>query len=245
MLMTIYGRALKVLLKKPFRLWGLSLLSIMLTSVLSGLCGIAIPALGLGVAWLISTSMTLIYLRGYRGEEVHTVQLFECFKDWATIKRVLCGMAWMCLKIFLWSLIPFVGWIIAIVRSYEYRLTPYILVMEPNVPITEAIKVSSAKTHGYKFQMFLADFVFIIVFYIGAIILSLFTMIPYLGILIALVLILALIAFVVLAPLFLGLVQAAFYEEITVNKSARFCPNCGSKVPFNSAFCPNCGSNVQ
>lgn len=245
MLFTIYGRALKVLLKKPFRLWGISLLSILLSGVLSSLCGFAIPFLGLAVSLLLSTSMTMIYLKGYRGEEVNSVQLFDCFKDWATIKRVVLGLGWMYLKIFLWSLIPVVGWIFAIIRSYEYRLTPYILVMEPNVPITEAIKVSSAKTHGYKLQMWLADFLFVIVFYVGIFILGLLSRIPVLGILFALVAFVAIIAFVALSPLFLGLVQAAFYEEITVKKSARFCPNCGSKVPFNSAFCPNCGANVQ
>ena len=67
MLMTIYGRAVKVLLTKPFKLWGISLLGILLTSVLSGLCGIAIPALGIAVAMLIGTSLTIIFLRGYRG----------------------------------------------------------------------------------------------------------------------------------------------------------------------------------
>ena len=32
--------------------------------------------------------------------------LFDCFRDWQTIKRVLAGMGWMILWIFLWSLIP-------------------------------------------------------------------------------------------------------------------------------------------
>ena len=86
MMMTIYTRAFKVLMKKPFKLWGLSLLAILLAAVLGTLCGAAIPVLGLGVGLLIGTSMTIIFLRGYRGEEISAVQLFECFKDWKTIK---------------------------------------------------------------------------------------------------------------------------------------------------------------
>ena len=43
--------------------------------------------------------------------------------DLATIKRVLCGMGWMMLWIFLWSLIPIVGIVFGIIRTYEYRPT--------------------------------------------------------------------------------------------------------------------------
>ena len=70
MLMTIYGRAFKVLMQKPLKLWGISLLSVVLSAVLSALCGVAIPGLGLAVSLLLGTSMTMIYLKGYRGENV-------------------------------------------------------------------------------------------------------------------------------------------------------------------------------
>jgi hypothetical protein len=59
--MTIYKRALKVVLQKPFRLWGLSLLSITLSAILGALCGFAIPVLGISVGLLISTSMTIVF----------------------------------------------------------------------------------------------------------------------------------------------------------------------------------------
>lgn len=244
MMMTIYGRALKVLLKKPFKLWGLSLLSIALSGALSALCGFAIPILGIGVGLLISTAMTIIFLRGYRGEDVNVLQLFECFKDWATIKRVLLGLGWMYLWIFLWSLIPIVGPIFALVRVYEYRLTPYILVFEPEVPITEAIKVSSQKTMGYKLQMWLADFVYAVLFFIAVLVLTLLSMIPVLGLLFALVLIVLYIAFIALAPLFAGLVQAAFYEEIN-SAAVAYCSGCGFKLTEKVEHCPNCGRSIQ
>lgn len=215
MLMKIYGQALKVVLKKPFKLWGISLLAILLSAVLSGLCGVAVPALGISISLLISTSMTIIYLRGYRGEEVNITDLFACFKDWKTIKRVVLGLGWMYLWVLLWGLIPIVGPIFAVIRMYEYRLTPYILVFEPEVSITDAIKISSQKTKGFKLQMWLADFVYIIVFFVAALILGLLAAIPFIGGLFSLVLFVLTVAVSVLGPLFLGLVQAAFYEEIT------------------------------
>ena len=244
MLMTIYGRAFKVLLQKPFKLWGISLLAILLTSALTALCGVAIPVLGIAVALLLSTSMTMIFLRGYRGEDVNVTDLFACFKDWNTIKRVVLGLGWMALWIFLWSLIPIVGPIIALIRAYEYRLTPYILVYEPDVSITDAIKVSSQKTKGYKLQMWLADFVYVLFFIAAVIVLGLLSAIPYLGILFALALIFIYIAFVALAPLFAGLVQSAFYEEITAANS-RVCPNCGQRVALDASFCGKCGTPMN
>jgi hypothetical protein len=242
--MTIYKRALKVVLAKPLKLWGLSLLAIFLSGMLGSLCGIAIPLLGIAVGLLIGTAMTIIFLRGYRGEEVHILQLFECFKDWKTAKRVLLGMGWMWLWIFIWSLIPIAGPIFAIIRSYEYRLTPYILVLEPNVPITEAIKISSQKTNGYKLQMWLADFVYILIFYGVIIVLTLLGAIPYLGIIFLLADFVLMLAFCALAPLFAGLVQTAFYEEIT-GKRRSFCPNCGNEISGDTCFCPNCGNCIK
>ena len=134
---TIYSRAFAVLRKKPFLLWGISLLAMLLSALSVPLLGV-IPAASIAVSMLLQTAMTLIYLRGYRGEEIAVTQLFDTFKDWKTVKRVLCGMGWASLWIFLWSLIPVVGIVFGIIRTYEYRLTPYILMHEPDVPITEA-----------------------------------------------------------------------------------------------------------
>ena len=243
MFMKIYDRAFKVLMKKPLKLWGISLLYILRSGVLISLCGAAIPALGIAVGLLMSTSMTMIFLQGYRGEDVNTTQLFSCFKDWQTIKRVVLGMAWMALWVFLWSLIPVVGPIFALIRIYEYRLTPYILVTEPEVPITEVIKVSAKRTEGYKLQMWLADIVVYVAIFLVTLILVLLVMIPYIGILFALVLVLFVIVVIALCPLFVGLVQAAFYEEI--NKKNRFCGNCDAKVEEGANFCATCGKTAE
>lgn len=251
MIMKIYTRALKVLMKKPLKLWGVSLLGVLLSGVLTGLCGVAIPGLGIAVSLLLSTSMTMVFLYGYRGEEVKAVQLFSCFKDWNTIKRVLCGMAWMTLWIFLWGMIPVVGGIFAIIRTYEYRLVPYILVTEPDVSVTEAIKVSAERTKGYKLQMWLADFLFAVIIAVATIILALLAVIPYIGVLFVLVLIATTLVVAALSPLFLGLVQAAFYEEITNPEAAAAadgkptCAGCGATLAEGAKFCPNCGKSVE
>lgn len=243
MFMTIYKRAANILIKKPWKLWGISLLSVVLSTVLSALCGSAIPLLGTIVGLLITTAMTIIFLKGYRGEDVEVSELFACFKDWNTIKRVILGMGWMTLWIFIWSLIPIAGIVFAIIRSYEYRLTPYILMLEPDIPITEAIKVSKQRTQGYKLQMWLADFVFAIICIAIGLILALLSLIPILGILFALIAIVFAISVALFSTIFLGLVQAAFYEEI--NGSVKICTGCGSVLPQGAAFCQNCGKPVE
>lgn len=253
MLKIIYTRALKVLMKKPLALWGISLLNLLLVSLVSALCGV-VPILAIAITLLLNTSMTMVYLHGYREEEVKSVQLFDSFKDWATVKRVLCGMGWMSLWIFLWGLIPVAGPIFAIIRTYEYRLVPYILVTEPDVAPTEAIKISKERTQGYKGKMFLADLLVGVLFGAASLVLGLLGTIPYVGPLFLIVFVLLVIAYVILAPLFLGLVQAAFYEEIknptiaivqTSSAPGIFCPNCGNAVAADSAFCPNCGNKLN
>ena len=213
MIFTIYKRALAVLMKKPFTLWGISLLEVLLTAVVSVLFG-AIYGLALGINMLLDTSMIMIFLHGYRGDDVACVQLFDCFKDGATAKRVLGGMAWMKLWIFLWGLIPIVGPIFTIIRTYEYRLTPYILVTEPEISATEAIKESSKRTRGYKFKMWAADILLPVIVVLIILVLTLLGQIPYIGGLFLFVLVIFVLCYAALSPLYSGLIQAAFYEEI-------------------------------
>lgn len=240
----IYGEVFNVIKQKPLKLWGISLLAILLTGIISGICGAAVPVVGTIVGLLISTAMTVIFLKGFRGEEIDTTMLFMCFKDWNTIKRVLLGLGWMYLWVLIWGLIPVVGPIFAIIRTYEYRLTPYILLFNPEVSVTDAIKVSREKTEGYKLQMWLADFVFAIALLVAFIILSLFAAIPFLGLIFALSLFALVVCSIIFSPLFLGLVQAAFYEEITC-ANARFCTDCGERLADGAAFCSKCGKPIE
>lgn len=213
MVMKIYKEAFAKLMEKPLRLWGISLLYLVLSSLGVTLFGI-IPGIAIGISVLLDTAMALIFLRGFRGEQVETLQLFDCFRDWATAKRVLAGMGWMLLWIFIWSLIPIVGPIFGIIRSYEYRLTPYILMQEPEVKATEAIKLSKERTEGWKGKMFLADVLVVIAFYLALLILAALSTIRYIGWIFGLAAFLLFVVFVLFVTLFLGLVQSAFYEKI-------------------------------
>ena len=248
MLMTIYKRVLAVLLRKPLKLWGISLLAVLLMIVGAALCGVAIPALALVVVWLLGTSMTMVFLAGYRGEEIKTTQLFSCFKDWNTIKRVSLGLGWQVLWTFLWSLIPVVGPIFAVIRNYEYRLTAYILILEPDVPITEAIHVSKQRTKGYKLKMWLSEVLVGVAIAVVALLLMLLGKIPYVGVLFTILMVLFMLCAFALLPLAMGLLQSAFYEEIT-NPTLTLakavptvnCPACGHPQAEGSKFCSDCG----
>ena len=249
MIFTIYRRVMAVLVQKPFRLWGISLLCALLTGVAWTFFGL-IPGIPFAIALLLTASMAMVYLRGYRKEEVKCVQLFDAFKDGKTLKRVLGGMAWMELWIFLWALIPIVGIVFAIIRAYEYRLTPYILMTEPDVSATEAIKISKERTYGWKSKMFGADLLVLLLVLAAMLVLSLLALIPFIGVLFRIIGSLFALAVLVFLPLFLGLVRAAFYEEITnptVEEPkflARYCPNCGTAVTPETIYCPNCGNQI-
>lgn len=249
MISTVYKKAFSALMKKPVTLWGISLLYALLCGLASVSFGAAI-AVSFCIVLLLETSMTIIFLKSYRGNEVHTTELFDCFRDWKTIKRVLGGMAWMELWIFLWALIPVVGIVFAIMKIYEYRFTPYILIFEPDVPATEAIKVSSQKTEGHRGQMFGADILAFVIIYGAMAILGLLTRIPYIGILFGIILFFFTLFVAAFFILFMGILHAAFYEEITnpvpfaPPQGTKFCTNCGAPLQNDTLFCPKCGTKV-
>lgn len=210
----IYTKAFASLMEKPLKLWGISLLGTFLTGVFIALAGVAVPAFAIAIPWLFSVALAAIFLKGYHREEVYCYELFSTMKDWATIKRVLAGMGWSFLWIFLWSLIPIVGPVFAIIKGYEYGLVPYILVKKPELNALQARELSIEKTKGFKGQMFLADFVvYVIIFLVVAIFVGL-GFIPYAGIFFLILMVILLICIGVLLPLFMGIVHAAFYEEL-------------------------------
>ena len=219
MISNLYQKTFSVLMKRPFKLWGITLLSgVLLMAVHVGFIGI--PAVGFCAALLLEASMSMIYLNSYRtGLEPKTSYLLAAFsKD--RIWRVLGGMAWMYLWIFLWFLIPVVGFVFAAIRAYEYRFVPYILMTRDDVRPTEAIKVSKAETMGYKGKLFGADLLLEGAYFVVILLLSLLSRIPYVGIVFTILRIVLTVAFGVLAPLFLGILHAAFYVEIQNRRAA-------------------------
>lgn len=251
MAFVILKRAFDVLRKKPFVLWGIAVVySIILIPTVSVAFG-AVPGIAFCFVQLLSVGMAMVFYQGYHGENVKLVHLFDAFKDWDTIRRVLCGTLWASLWILLWSLIPIVGFILSVIRMYEYRLVPYILVYEPEVKPTEAIKASKERTYGYKGTMFWADVLTVVIpsciFGFLVMLAGLTSRIAVLGALLMLIFILYTIAYILFLPLYAGLVQAAFYDEISHpslmkdGTASVQCPQCGFRMNAGSQFCPNCG----
>ena len=94
MISNLYQKTFSVLMKRPLRLWGITLLSsVLLVVVHIGFIGI--PAVGFCALLLLEASMSMIYLNSYRtGLEPKTAYLFAAFRK-DRIWRVLGGMAWM------------------------------------------------------------------------------------------------------------------------------------------------------
>ena len=181
MIKTIYQRAIAVLMKKPIRLWAIGLLGAVLVGFLSLLGGF-VPIIGIILTTPAEIGLLLVYLHGYRGEEIYSAQLLEVYeKKDDTWKRLVIGMLWKDLWVFIWALIPIAGIVLAIIKSYQYRLTPYILAQEPEVKPTDAIRLSKERTKGYVGAMFGADFLPYLAVSIVAMILAALARIKYIG----------------------------------------------------------------
>ena len=212
-----YKQALDVILKKPVMLWGLSLLSVVITALLS-IVTAPIFILGTAISILVSCGMIKVYLDGLKGKEVNSDQLFAAFNKNAL--RIIGAMAWMALWIVIWSMVPIAGPIIAIVKSYSYKFVPYIVMTKPEVSATQALRLSMEMTKGKKGQMFLADLCFIGGIFVVSFVLGLFCIIPIIGILFGLVSLAFSIAVSLFSPIFVGLYSAAFYDDAEVKEEA-------------------------
>ncbi|GKX66520.1 DUF975 family protein [Inconstantimicrobium mannanitabidum] len=67
--------------------------------------------------------------------------------------------------IFLWTLLLIIP---GIIKSYAYRMVPYILADNPNIGVMDAIKLSNEMTRGHKFEIFVLDLSFIGWYLLGA-----------------------------------------------------------------------------
>ena len=209
MIQFVYQKVFNVIKEKPVVLWGTSLLSMLLTLLATAFS--VLPIIFVPIALVLWASMAVIYVKGYRGEAFVSQELFSGFSNFL---HVAGGMAWMLLWLVLWTLIPVVGPIILIVKSLSYSMTPYILMTQPQVSATEALKLSMKLTKGYKGNMFLTYLVFGVAVWIVCFILAMLTAIEALSMVFGFLLCLAVLLLVLFAPLFTGLLQAAFYDEI-------------------------------
>lgn len=208
MFIQAYKKALAVIAKKPIMLWGLSLLSGIMTT-LASMFTAPIFILGMAFSILITCGMAKVYIDGLVGKQVNSDQLFAAFNK--NCVRIVGGMAWQTLWIIIWAMVPIVGPIMAIIKTYSYRFVPYILMTMPDVTATQALRLSMEMTNGKKGQMFLADLCFGVGIGVLFGVLALFCAIPVIGILFMLVTFVAALAVALFSSIFQGLYQTYFY----------------------------------
>ena len=101
MFMQAYKAAFGTIIRKPFMLWGLSLLSGIICFLATAACGM-LGFLGTAFGYVITVGMSKVYLDGLEGKEVNSDQLFSGFNK--RVFRIAGGMAWKDLWIIIQSL---------------------------------------------------------------------------------------------------------------------------------------------
>ena len=205
----IYSRVFSMLKQKPILMWGISLMYTLLSFIAFFVC--LLPIIYIPVLAVLEFGMISVFLAGYRGQHFESAMLFTGFKDF---KRIAGGMLWMTLWIFIWALIPIAGIVMAIIKSYAYRFVPYLLLTDPGISATDALKRSMEMTKGYKGKMFGADIIVGIIIGVAVGILMLLGLIPAVGFIFIFLAVIVDILCVIFIPLFMGLVSAAYFDEI-------------------------------
>lgn len=91
------------------------------------------------------------------GQDRGIGKLFYGFKSGAYLNTVFT-MFMMNLFIFLWSLLLVVP---GIIKSYQYRMVPYIMAENPQMNYRDALALSSRMTEGHKLDLFILELSFV------------------------------------------------------------------------------------
>jgi len=169
-----------------------------------------VPIVWLPIVLVLELGMANIFLCGYRGMKISSTQLFEGFSTKFT--RNAGGMGWRSLWLLIWGMIPVAGIFICIVKFYSYRFVPYIMLADPEIQATDALKKSIIQTKGYKGKMFLADLLIGVSVVVLTVIFFFILRIPYLGIFLTAIYVILLI---VLLPLLMGTLEAVYYDKVS------------------------------
>ncbi len=214
----VFTKALEGFKKNKRRTLGITLFGMLMGIFAFILCG-ALPILAIPLVILLSVGMSMIYLKKTREEKIYCVDTFEAFKNKDLALRMVLGISWKCIWIFIWGLIPIVGIYFAIRRMLEYMLTKYILYFEPETPITEAINISKERMVGYKKDVFLT-YLFIIlatcsipVLFFGLAFIS-----GTAGTVFLILFLISLVVVTIILTIFFGILNAEFYNEIEKNR---------------------------
>lgn len=105
---------------------------------------------------VLEVGQSRFFIQGFKGEpEIGT--LFTTFKngEWLPITG---KMFLMNIYLLLWTLLFVIP---GIMKSYEYRMVPYILSENPHIDLSDAIKISKEMTSNEKWEIFVLDLSFI------------------------------------------------------------------------------------
>lgn len=104
------------------------------------------------------------FLNGFKGDVdiKYLVSTFNSVEFWDIFKCMFITGFFN----FLWYLLLIVP---GIIKSYEYRMVPYLLTKESNLTASEAILRSREMTYGEKWNMFVLDLSFIGWYILGVI----------------------------------------------------------------------------
>ena len=201
-----YMVALKVLMKKPVMLWGLSLLLALLT-FLGMYLTCSIPVVAIVVSYLFTLGGVKLYMDGLKGKEVNSKQLFAAFnKNWL---KSAAAMGWQQLWNLIWGFVPVMGTI----KRLSYRFVPYIISIHPEISAFDALKLSMRMTQGKRLQMWLADLVLAGAIVTTVAILAALVWVRYIGFFFLLALLSVLLVVALFGKIFVGLYQASFFSE--------------------------------
>lgn len=201
-----YLAALKVLLKKPVMLWGLSLLLALLSGI-GALLTASVPVACYIVGYLFALGGIKLYMDGLKGKEVNSKQLFAAFNR--NFIKSAGAMAWKDLWSFIWGFVPVYG----VIKHLSYRFVPYIINARPDISSFDALKLSMKLTQGKKLQLWLADLVYFAVVFSLLLVFGLLAIVPYIGFFFLLHFLVILIVVVLFSNIFTGLYRAAFFSE--------------------------------
>lgn len=253
MIKNIFKSVIGILKTKPTLLWGLTLLYAVIGTVITTL-GAGVPIVVIPVLGVLEVGMAHILLTAYNGGTVKTEQLFEGFKKDRVLK-IAGGMSWEYLWEIIWLFVP----VMNVIKAYEYRFTKYILLENEDVSALDALKVSMKQTYGYKGLMFLADVIICLAVIVEMLVFTALMFIPYIGILFGVISFFVQLGVILLLPMVVGLVEAAFYQEskngtknvdvnhtpVAIDEPDWECAECHTINAGGTKYCRACGREKE
>jgi uncharacterized membrane protein len=108
------------------------------------------------IGYMLEVGGRKFFIRASEGES-NMGYLGYCFKE-GRYSKVLLTMLLRSIYTFLWSLLLIIP---GIIKSYAYRMVPYILSDNPAIGCSRAIELSNEMTQGQKWDIFVLDLCFI------------------------------------------------------------------------------------